>query len=260
MLINTLYLFLRELLPVFFCCTMLYAIIAGEKSFYRFISLSLGYGLSICIGLLLFIDPISQLADGTGIELLFLSSSALQLLLFISAILMLSIANIKTSCRFFMASLIIFSSSSLLNFFIFFSTLWSQQDFSHPLMLGTLIGAGLSTSLAVLLFFFLHWIRSPLPLTLIIVPAIFFSGQFANSVNLLAQIGLIESQTAWSTASWLPDEQAVAQILSGLIGYEATPSRIQIFTYLFCLLALLAMIVSRRKDLKSFLAPSEAGQ
>ncbi len=260
MLINTLYLFLQELLPVFFCCSMLYALADRSVSFFAFIVSGLGCGFIACVALLLLFDPISQFADGTGIELLLFTSSVMQLLLLTFLIAFISREKIKTIRHILIVLLAVFSSFNLLNFFIFFSTLWSHQDLSQPLLLGTLIGAGFSASLSVLLYFFLYWIRSIFPLALVLLPVLFFTGQLANNINLLAQIGLIETQSAWSTSAWLSDDQAIAQILSGLIGYEATPSILQIIIYLCSLLSMLAIIIIRHSSLKSSLATNEASQ
>lgn len=261
MLINTLFLFLREVMPVFLLSAMLLALI--PFAWVRRIVVFGGYGLGVVLYVLLLpvLDPLSHSLDDAGLEIFFFTIACVQVLLFGAGLVLLHDFNQRSVAACFLLMLALLTMSSLVNFLSFFTTLWMQEYDSQPLLMGLVIGAGLSASLAILLFFALYWVRKKLPLTLLVLPALFFSGHLAGAVNLLAQIGLVESAMAWSTQSWLSDQYAIAQILSSFLGYEATPITWQVYGYLLCLVLLLIIVIQGRQRLtKALTARGEQTQ
>ena len=257
MLINTLYLFLREVLPVFLLSSMLSSIALPAAVRVRIVLGGLCAGMVLYLFSLLLLDWLSEALDGAGLEMFFLSSAAVQMLLFASSVLLLNYAIPGLVPIFLGLMLALLTMSSLINFLTFFTAQWTQHSFCQPLILGAVIGAGLSTSLGILLYFGLYCIRRCLPLTPLVLLALFVSGHMANALNLLAQIGWVESEVLWSTHGWLSDQYTFAQILSSFFGYEDSPIAWHVYGYLICLGALLTIIASRRKALAGVLALSE---
>ena len=257
MLISSLLVFLREVLPVFFLCAMLAPLFTREAVRSRVIGSGLGLGLLLYLCLLFFLDRLSESMEGMGMEILFFSVSCVQVVLFGAAL--------ATTCNWRERPLVLCLSlllalltmSSLVEFLTFFNSLWPQRHIRQPLVLGSIVGAGISASLSILLYFGLYWLRSFLPLVLLVLPALFISGRMAHAINLLAQVGLLDSDRAWSTQHWLSDHLAVAHILTSFVGYEATPIAWQVYGYLACLAVFLMIILARRQRLTSALVQGE---
>ncbi|MGB5325567.1 MAG: hypothetical protein WBN40_09110 [Pseudomonadales bacterium] len=246
MLINTLSMFLHEMLPIFFLSSMLAALLEKMKSRFHIIGLGILVGTLLSIIIQLFVSQIALLFSGFGVEILFFTIACSQVACLSVLLLLLRHFDNQMVAILSIALLILTMFQGGTDFLIFVNNFWIQQHIGHALLIGIAIGASISLSLAVLLYFFLNWLAQHNPLTLYIFPALFVAGQFSKAINLLAQIGIVESNTMWSTDFLLTDRSEFAQILSSMFGYEATPITAQIATYLLTLTALLTIIFMRR--------------
>ncbi len=257
MLINTLFLFLRDLLPLFFIFSMLAAILPAALLWQVLLR---GFALGLLLGLLLHLNAaqISQWWDGSGVEIIFFSAKAALLLGWIAFL--LTTNNFQTRLSQWLPAflLMLTVATSSFQLFTFFSTFANHNEGVKPLLLGMTIGSGMSASLAILLYFGLRWCRTHLPLLVYLLPTLFACGHFAKSFNLLEQAGRIEGSALWSTQQWLPDRAEIAQILSSLIGYEATPTSWQAAAFIVSFGCALAIILARLKPLTAALATKEA--
>lgn len=260
MLINTLFLFLHELLPVFLLIAMLRAMIPPVPRSSWIIIAGTGMGVFFCLPMTYFSDSISQIFNGTGLELLRFSAVMIQFLSLTWVLVIVTDFRGKTVSFLLTLMLALLTLTSSSNFLVFIATIWNQETILKPLLLGLFTGAGISASLAVLLYFLLCFLRSWLPLAVYIFPVLFTAGHLAETTNLLAQIGFLESEVIWSTQSLLSDQTELAQILSSLFGYEASPIRWQIYVYLVALCVLSTIMISRRQALRHALNYNEVQQ
>lgn len=114
--------------------------------------------------------------------------------------------------------------------FIYSSIFPGRLDAFLPAFIGGSIGAGIGASIGALIYYFLVSL-SPLYFfrtTAVILALI--SGGMAGQIALnLMQAGWLPSQTPlWDTAQLLPETSILGQLLYALLGYEATPTPIQI--------------------------------
>lgn len=257
MLINSLFLFLRDLLPLFFFCSILIVFLAGGKA--RNMILAYGLILGSVSALLVsqFDSSIASFASGNGFEIILFTSTTLQTLLLLLTLCTANRVDARLVAAMLTAMLALISLTSGLNFLIYFSSYWGLQGLTLPMIFGVVIGAGLSLSLAILLYFLLQLLREYAPLLSLAFPVLFISGHFAEVFHILEQMNVLESQLMWSTQSWLPEQSEITLILASLTGYEATPTRWQLIAYLCALASLLACLLLRRRQLLQALSDSE---
>ena len=233
MLINTVILFLRDALPIF---VLLGLVLAQVRISFNMLSTALISGLLLALVFIRQVDSLGSMFEGAGIEIsLWLLNVALYFV-----VLMLGHSLLKTNkaiCKpqwlaLALIVLIIIAKGS--NFLLYFDGYLNQANALQSMFLGILLGAGICLSLAVLLFFFVTALRSRFgwsaPLLMLLI---FASGQLINALNLLVQVDLLPtSSVVWDSQWLIDDESEYGHLLNVLIGYVATPSRIQVAIYL----------------------------
>ncbi|MFT3928973.1 MAG: hypothetical protein QM709_01645 [Spongiibacteraceae bacterium] len=102
-----------------------------------------------------------------------------------------------------------------------------------PVLIGGTIGTGIGLSIGALLYYFLAYQPSRLALLISsILLALIAAGMGAEAVGYFDQAGLIPAQPPfWNTSSWIAEDSIGGQILHALIGYEATPTLLQLIAY-----------------------------
>jgi high-affinity iron transporter len=127
-------------------------------------------------------------------------------------------------------------------------------DLLLPVVLGSVIGAGIGISVGVLFYYVLVNIDVKNGLRVGYVMTLFLAGSMVlQATQMLIQADWIISQyPLWDTSSLLSERSITGQLLYALIGYEATPTPIQMMSY-FCALALMVAlsIVSRTRSKRS---------
>lgn len=127
-------------------------------------------------------------------------------------------------------------------------------DLLLPVVLGSVIGAGIGISVGVLFYYVLVNIDVKNGLRVGYVITLFLAGSMVlQATQMLIQADWIVSQyPLWDTSSLLSERSITGQLLYALIGYEATPTAIQMISY-FCALALMVVlsIVSRTRPKRS---------
>ncbi|MDR6982614.1 high-affinity iron transporter [Rheinheimera pacifica] len=233
MLINTVLMFLRELLPLFLLLVTL--LVWHRNRWRRFILL---FSLPAILMLILFSSNmlwISEQLDGFGLELLYC-------LLYAGCFVLLCIAVAKGRVAmpfsaFACACLLSINGSNLL-LYIWLPT-QSNTDPS-ALLLGIALGVGIGSSIAVLWYYLLtelkqwHILSYRLLLSLLGVRQIMMA-----SALLIQSDWLPAGPQLWQTEQWLPEQSELGFFLQALLGYEATPVLSQALAYLAGLLLLL---------------------
>jgi high-affinity iron transporter len=247
MLINTVILFLRDVLPLFVLLSLLLVMRPIGKIWLSFAS---GFGLLVCLFFINQIDYISEKFDGAGMELFFLFCHLLVYLAvwFVGYLQISGGAQSNGMWKITMSMMLVITVIiNGTNFLVYFNGFWSQVDAPQSILVGTLLGLGICLSVAVLLYFSLLWLaqtwgRSAVLLALLLHT----SGQLSDSLNLLVQIDWLEySQPIWDLSGLISDQSEFGHFLNVLIGYRASPSIDQLFLYLLAL-ALPLLVYWRR--------------
>ncbi len=110
-----------------------------------------------------------------------------------------------------------------------------QEENFTPVMLGGFIGAGIGVSTGVLLFYGLISLSLIWSFRVSLVLLCLIAGNMGSqTVLLLTQADWLPfTPIAWDSSSALPENSVFGYLLYALIGYEATPSMLQVGLYLF---------------------------
>lgn len=244
MLINTVILFIRDTLPIF----LLFSILLSQRHVpLRALLAGLTGGLLLTGLLYRNLGMVSELFDGGGLEL---SKTLLLIVVFLGLCGFIYAHMAKRLRLLSVFAILLIGAITLVNaihFFIYSVAYWSSQQADMALMMGTVIGLGISSSVSVLLYLFLDtWQRQRGGL---LVLAIFLAGQIAGVAVLLEQINVLSEQSRlWNTSGWLADESEYGHFLNVLFGYEATPGIAYVLVYLFALIFpfVFGLILSKR--------------
>jgi high-affinity iron transporter len=208
-------------------------------------------GLAGAIGIAAAMDTISNLADGVGQELLnvLLDSIIIVLLACHSA------GSARPRWRYLMswsaagavACAVSREFSEIVLYGSGFSTSFSAF---MPVLIGGVIGTGIGVSVAALLYYLLIYQppQRALRITSILL-ALLAAGMAAEAMGFLEQAGLAPAQRPyWDTSHWVAESSPSGQLLHALIGYEATPTPLQIGAYTVVFALVIGLGALRRSE------------
>jgi high-affinity iron transporter len=250
MLINTVILFLRDALPVFIFMSLLASLGHASLTEKKPLAIALASG---ALGALIIVNSanyISHLFDGAGMELL---TSLITMMFYLLASCLVVLldqgrAPVQILGAIIFSAILLTTSINGASFLVFLTGYWSQYGTAQPLILGIVLGLGISTSFSILLYFLLGWLRSiGLRNAHHVLIVLFAAGQLAQTVNLLSQVDVItDSPNLWDTGQLISDNSEAGYVLASLFGYEASPSLVQVLVNITAvLLPLLAIIILR---------------
>ncbi len=103
-----------------------------------------------------------------------------------------------------------------------------------PVLIGGGIGFGIGGSIGVLIYYFIiNLPRRGMMLAVLAITALIGAGMASQAVQYLEQAGILPAQTPlWDAGGWISETSLIGQLLYALIGYEATPTPLQIAGYL----------------------------
>lgn len=118
--------------------------------------------------------------------------------------------------------------------FIYLSGFFSSETMAVPVLTGSILGAGIGVSLGILFYYAITSMNTKTSLyvgyTLFLFVA---AGMVSQAVRLLIQIDWLPSQEiVWDISSWVDESSVTGRLLFALVGYEATPTAIEIEFYL----------------------------
>jgi len=243
MLINTVILFLSNSLVIF----MVLALLLSIKNKYAIptITLSIGALLGGVLMLILwfYIDIISQMIDGTGLEWLYVSIHILVYFLILrllntsKKIVSIQGENQHRSSVYAGAILALVIMLQGTNFLIYFIGYWSQADVINALFVGVVLGAGICVSISILLYFLCVFLDERFYANSTeLVFILFACGLFNKISGLLLQIDFLPSSSMIFDLNFIVREKSeLGHFLKALFGYDASPTLLQLGLYLIAL-------------------------
>lgn len=251
MLINTVLLFLQSALPIFIIISLLLLrFTTTSMSFITFKNLIV---ISILTSAMVFalsyyIEKISLLFDGKGTELVF--SFGFIIIYFCSALLFLFDHKdrfIKVKKYFALAVFLLVLLLNGSHFILYLTSYWSQSLQFESLFIGIILGVGICISFAILLYFILRYSDTVIYTKTSRYFLLFFAiGQLMQSIVLLQQVDVLPmSRILWNSTNLIAENAELGQLLRVLIGYETTPSLMQLVIYLTALIVPVLISKSR---------------
>lgn len=116
-----------------------------------------------------------------------------------------------------------------------------------PVLLGGLMAAGIGLSCGVFLHYGLTSLRAPYALrTALVVLSLFVGNMAVQAVMLLTQADWLPyTMELWDSSGLVDEAGITGQLLFALIGYEATPSLLQVVVYFAVIAAVMLTRVFR---------------
>lgn len=260
-MINTVVLFLRDTLPIFLLLSLLFSLNVSVKQ------LSIRVSFAAIVSALCYIN-ISSLAsamNGTGFELLKILCSVFSWIGFClylwaaestAAASTAAAPTTKASAVGLWLMITGVCVPATLHFLIYFISSWALHANDNGLLMGSIIGLGITCCVAILLNIILTTLL-PVLVTRIVI-TLFFAGQIASITTLLEQINVLFVPIYhWDTSNFISDSSEYGHLLNALLGYEATPSLSYLLIYAIALLVPLALLWIKKRRL-SRRAASEA--
>lgn len=235
MLINTVILLLRDVLPLFVLISLLWVCLPLNRRWLPF-SIVLGIPASF-----LFVSQLGSIDQWfvAGIEL------CLWLMIFINYVLVVYLGSkfilgtLKQNTTYIVAGVIVALTiiSQGTSFILYISGYISQSATLQPMLLGSFLGLGICISAMVLIYFISVWLKYTISLwanwTFILV---YTSGRLVDSESLLVQADLIDSsKTAWNSQHFISNQSEYGHLLNVLFGYQASPTINQVTLYILAL-------------------------
>jgi high-affinity iron transporter len=250
---------LREVLEAAFLVSLLMLLSRHFKLSGRWIGLALVFGL---LGAAIYgfnIDIISPWFEGVGQEVV---NASVQIAIYLLCAVLVFVVVFYTSRHDIPASQIAFLMLIVVmlavvregsEIMIYLSGFFRVDGMFVPVATGSIIGVGIGVSVGVVFYYALDAMRQPIGATAsLVILALVAVGMMSQAAQLLIQADWLPSQYALWDSSWLVGEQSVTgQLLYALLGYEATPTPLQVLVYglsllLMAALAVLAMVTRGR--------------
>ncbi len=239
MLLTSVIIVLRETLEAALLIATLLAATRFTRISHSWLRMSISGGI---VGALLFawqLRWISNLYDGLGYEI---SNALLQVLIYMVILVLITLllklylgATTKEEPLLLFMGLalslsIIREGSEIL---IYLSGFIHNRETVSSGIIGSVIGAGVGFSFGALFYFLLSALQKKLSFMIALGLLILVgAGMCAQASMLLMQADFLPSQRPlWNTSSWIAEPSIPGQLLYALIGYEATPSPLQVSIY-----------------------------
>ena len=237
MLIDSVVIVLREVLEAALLISVLLA--ATRRPATPGPGLGLAAALGIC-GAWLFgaaMRPISSWFDGVGFEVV---NSLLQLAIYIAILAVIGLlgaggrrarATLPWAMVAAVSLAIVREGAEIL---LYFSGFLHQIGATADVLAGAVLGLGVGFSTGALFYYLLIALPPARALRVAVgLLVLVGAGMCAQAVKLLIQADWLPAQQPlWDTSDWLPEQSPAGQLLYALIGYEATPSPLQVILYL----------------------------
>jgi len=252
MLVNSVIIVLREVLEAALMVSVLLAVSRSLQMratwlWGGFVPGLLGaaaYGASI--------DPLSELFDGVGQEVV---NALLQFGVFAALGLAIYLISRQNGNPYrggrllpgvMAAAIVLAVTREGSEILVFVSGFLAVNDFFSSVGLGSLAGVAIGYSVGVLFYYFLlslearHTLRIALALLALVA-----AGMMRQALGLLIQADWISvAGPLWNSSGLVAEDSLAGQLLYALIGYEATPSAIEVVMYLASIAAMSALIVA----------------
>lgn len=239
MLVNSVIIVLREVLEAALMVSVLLAVSRPLQLRVNWLTTGLLLGLVGAVAYGLSIHRISELFEGVGQEVV---NALLQCGAFASLVVSgFLIARQKCEpyqggriLQVAMATAIVLTvSGEGAELLVFVSGFVQMSDFLSNVGLGSLVGAAIGYSVGVLFYYFLLSLeaRRALWISLVLLTLI-ASGIIRQATGLLIQADWITvAGPLWNSSGLIPEESLPGQLLYALVGYEATPSTVEVLMY-----------------------------
>lgn len=257
MLSTTVIIVLREVLEASLLISILAAVSATAGISRRWVAVGLALGFAGAIMFSLSIAAVSDWLDGFGQEVV---SAAMQLtmylcLLAIALLVLWRVRGVGGNSEWIPALMVLTIALAVtregFEVLVYLYGFVGSSSQLLTVLMGAVIGTGIGISTGVILYYALRSppIQNRLSVGFCLLGLV-GSGLLLQATTLLIQADWLPSQQPlWDTSSWMPENSVTGQLLYVLVGYEATPTAIQVVVYVAGLIALIAVALRIGRDM-----------
>ena len=239
MLINTVLVYIRESLPVLLLLATLLRLPQKNRRW-------LLHCVLITVFMLIFLPPwlgeITQMADGNGLELLYIAAHFCTLL----ALFTLCFRSQPNT----VASVLAVCAQALLcgiNLLLYGLTSVTADNSAESFWLGAVLGSGIGLSIAVIWYQLLSELQRVSQFVLGLMLALITARQAVETVTLLGQIDWLPSgQALWDSSAIVSEQTEAGVFFQAWFGYEATPDIVQVSCWVLSVVSMLVLWQWRR--------------
>ncbi|MFC3031510.1 hypothetical protein ACFOEE_03105 [Pseudoalteromonas fenneropenaei] len=226
MLLNTVILCINQCLPIALLWVLMLQCVRNSKLPLLHALSAIGIGVIGCIAYLQAAGVISQWFDYRGFEV---SQIFLLVLLYANLLLI----TLKPRIIWQQTALAL-SVITYLSHFLTYLNSFMSADALQSLLVGTILGLGICFSFSTLLYFLLASTQSTRSTYwLMLLFALHAASKISVASDLSTQIDLLASTPSVVDLRWFLDEHSVfGRVFKVLLGYEASPSWLNLTTYI----------------------------
>jgi high-affinity iron transporter len=246
MILSSVIIILGEVLEVAILLSLFMALSLRFKVSYNWIIWSLTIGCAGAIFYATNFDTISQLFDGFGQEVI---NASIQLGIYICLLLFNTLVYITRNEQPITKYLQLIMALSIslaitregAEIFLYISGFYSSELLMMPVITGSILGGGIGLSLGILIYYTFINMTDRASLYVGYLLLLFVSaGMILQAVRLLIQIDWLPAQEIiWDVSGWITESSVTGRLLYTLMGYEATPTLIEIQCYIVAILGVL---------------------
>jgi len=248
MLLNAVIIILREVIEASLIISIFMAFCQKYTISRRWMYIALPIGLSLATLYAVNIATVSQWLEGVGQEVI---NASIHIMVYLVLLVFLTLAMLRQHKDVIIAVMIagvtfasIREGSEIILYIHGFAAI---PDLLPPVLLGSAIGTGIGLSVGVLFYYLLLSLSLKNGTKLgIFLSLCVAGGMILQATQLLTQADWIVSQyPLWDTSMWISERSVIGQLLYALVGYEATPTPIQVVSYVSALgLIIIAIALS----------------
>ena len=246
MILSSVIIILGEVLEFTILASIFLALSFHLKLSRHWIIYAILLGITGAISYAIFFDEISQWFDDFGQEVF---NAMIQLCIYLCILIFCCIIFIaeknKSSLKYLQWPMILCLSLALTRegseIYLYLSGVLASERFVIPVLTGSALGAGIGLSFGILIYYL--FINLPYRKSLYGGYTLFLfiaAGMLSQAVRLLIQIDWLPAQKiVWDTSSWLDESSVIGRLSYTLIGYEATPTMIEVQFYITAVFSIL---------------------
>ncbi len=253
MLINSVIIILREVFEAALIVSVLLVLCQKLQLPRRYFLSSLGLGGVLSIFYARHIASISMFFDGVGQEIL---NACMHLMTFICLLFLIFSMGRRPYYKITVWAIAGCLSATLVGegseIIIYIQGFIGNEQLLETVLAGSFIGAGVGFSVGVFMYYLMINLRPRKGVAVSLVALVLISASMTTQAfQLLIQADILISQAPlWNTSSWVSEGSVIGQILYALLGYESSPTPIQVGGYFISLMLSSALAVRTFKTFK----------
>mgnify|MGYP005842404939 CR=1 FL=1 len=247
MLLNSVIFILREVLEASILISILLAITHLLSLSKSWATISVLSGLIAASGYAFVVSEVSMAFDGAGQEIV---NANLHFLIYLFVLLLIVTLGLRQSLpriiQLIMTAVV--TIAVMLEGFeviIYITGFASAEELLFRVIIGSLIGTGIGISIGILFYYLIISMKTARGMLIgLLMLSFTAAGMVSQAIQFLSQADIIAGQAPlWNSNILINEQSLIGQLLYAVMSYEATPTKIQVISYLTSLVLILYTVI-----------------